>query len=126
MKTIIAGCRHITDPIQVDLAIKLCPWPITEIVSGGAVGVDTLGYNYALSHDIPVEVFPADWATHSRRAGAFRNQQMADYSDCLLAVWDGNSPGTRDMIARAKVKGMRVRIHYVYKTAAPIIDEFDY
>ena len=33
---------------------------------------------------------------------------MIDEADALVAVWDGESAGTRDAIKRARVKGIRV------------------
>ena len=38
---------------------------------------------------------------------------MADKGEALIAVWDGQSRGTADMIARAKKKGIPVFIFYV-------------
>lgn len=100
MKTIIAGCRDFTDyhllKEQVDYYRKT--HNISEIVSGLARGADELGEVYAQQHDIPVAKFPADWDKHGKSAGPIRNRQMADYADCLIAVWDGKSKGTKNMI----------------------------
>lgn len=38
---------------------------------------------------------------HGRAAGPIRNQQMAERADALVAVWDGASRGTGDMLRRA-------------------------
>ena len=43
-------------------------------------------------------MFNADWNKHGRAAGPMRNKQMADYADVLIAVWDGQSKGTKNMI----------------------------
>ena len=45
-------------------------------------------------------------------AGKIRNQAMADAADALVALWDGNSGGTADMIRRARAAGLKV---FVYK-----------
>lgn len=37
------------------------------------------------------------------------NEFIAD-ADCLIAFWDGQSPNARDLIAKAKKKGIPVRI----------------
>lgn len=47
MKTIIAGSRDITDPSYLQPALQKADWSITEIVSGGASGVDQLAINLA-------------------------------------------------------------------------------
>lgn len=82
MKTIIAGSRSATAH-DVSMAMNDCPFlhEITEVVSGCA--------------------FPADW-TIGKGAGVIRNQVMADYADALVGIWDGDSRGTKNMLAEAK------------------------
>jgi predicted Rossmann fold nucleotide-binding protein DprA/Smf involved in DNA uptake len=60
MKTIVAGSRSITDIQTVSDAVEQCGWTITEIVSGGATGVDTLGENIANAYGIPLTIMKAD------------------------------------------------------------------
>ncbi len=98
MKVIIAGSRSITDPVQVAQAIKESGFEVTEVVSGTARGVDTLGELWAEAASVPVVRFPADWNQYGRGAGYRRNAQMAEYADALVAVWDGQSRGTNHMI----------------------------
>ncbi len=108
MRVIIAGSRSITDPKHIAEAVRQSEFPITEVVSGGARGVDRLGEAWARKHGIPVTVFPADWERHGRAAGPLRNTQMAEYGEALIAVWDGKSRGTLDMIRKAKKYGLKV------------------
>lgn len=82
----------------------------SEIVSGGARGVDSLGEEYAKAWNIPVKVFPADWETHGKKAGYLRNQEMAQYADELFAFWDGKSLGTKHMIDLALKHNLDVEI----------------
>lgn len=110
MKTIIAGSREITDLQSVVDAIEASKIEITEVVCGGARGVDTLGKQWAEQHNIPVTTFPADWDRYGRSAGYRRNQQMGEYADALIAVWDGHSRGTKHMIDIALRLGLK-RIH---------------
>ncbi len=113
MKTIIAGSRTIIDPAIVQDAIDAAPWDITEVVCGGAEGVDDIGATLALVHRIDVRIFNADWATHGKAAGPIRNRQMAAYADALIAVWDGSSRGTANMIQEATERGLRIYVHRV-------------
>ena len=100
MKVIIAGSRDITDYNIVYEAVNnsgVAPY-ITEIVSGGARGVDKLGELYAKNNNIPVKIFLADWNTYNKSAGYKRNLEMGNYADYLIAVWNGESKGTKHMI----------------------------
>jgi hypothetical protein len=105
MKLIIAGSRNVTSLQTVLDATKRVQGIInvTEIVSGAARGVDTLGEEVAGLLGLRIRRFPARWTlpcgATDRGAGYKRNAEMADYADCLLAVWDMNSPGTRHMIS---------------------------
>ena len=101
MRVIIAGSRHITDPDLLKASVEDSDFEITEVVSGGAKGVDRLGEDYARQEGISITRFPARWERHGRSAGPIRNSEMAEYADALIAIWDGESPGTRDMLRQA-------------------------
>jgi hypothetical protein len=98
MKVIVAGSRSILDYAVVRQAIIDSKFQITEVFSGDARGVDKLGEVWAKESKIPVQKFPADWERYGRAAGFRRNRQMAHAADALIAVWDGKSRGTADMI----------------------------
>lgn len=106
VKTIIAGSRGITEAWTVEMAVRQSMLDVSEVVSGGANGVDKLGEKWAADHDVPCRVFPADWDTHGKAAGPIRNSEMAEYAEALVAVWDGKSRGTKDMIDKAKKKNL--------------------
>lgn len=112
MKLIIAGSRDIILLDHVKTAIEYSGFQnITEVVSGTARGVDTLGEEWAYINKIPVKMFPADWQQFGNRAGPIRNREMARYGDALVAVWDGISSGTKNMIQEMKRQN---KPHYVY------------
>ena len=79
-----------------------------EIVEGEAKGPDLWGREWAEEHGVAFKPFPADWDESPRGAGFIRNAKMAEYGNALLAFWDGTSPGTRDMIDKARNAGLRV------------------
>lgn len=114
MKVIIAGSRKGATLFDVEEAMDVPDLVPTEVVSGGARGVDTLGEQWAKDKGVPVVRFLADWDSGKRHAGHLRNQKMADYADALVAVWDGQSRGTRDMVERALRKGMSVYIYRLF------------
>ncbi|MDC7251016.1 MAG: hypothetical protein PQJ49_13970, partial [Sphaerochaetaceae bacterium] len=80
------------------------------IVCGQARGADTLGEWYGKEKGYDIRYFPANWNLHGKKAGYLRNSEMADYADCLIAFWDGQSKGTEHMINLAKQKGLKIRI----------------
>ena len=117
MKLIIAGSRSIKDPEHIIKALER--WPhlkdCTEVVSGLAAGPDTLGIMWAICNGKKVVRFPAKWRENGNRAGIKRNNEMARYGTDLLAIWDGESRGTRHMIVTAKRHGLNVYIYNVDK-----------
>lgn len=108
MKVIIAGGRTITDYSLVLSALAESQFILTEIVSGMAPGVDTLAIQYAQENNLPLKEFHANWNLYGRSAGPRRNRQMAEYADALIAIWDGESRGTKNMIEEATKRGLRV------------------
>jgi hypothetical protein len=119
MRTIIAGSRWIVDAGVLENALHACPFSseITEVVHGDAKGVDRLAKQWAIRNGIPHVAFPARWraqdGTMDPGAGHTRNERMAGHSDALLAVWDGLSGGTADMIRRAEFHRLRIFIFRV-------------
>lgn len=100
MKVIIAGSRDFED--YDHLREKVNEFRknnvITEIVSGNARGADRLGEKYSTEYGLNLTLYPANWKKYGNAAGPIRNRAMAEYADALIAVWDGNSKGTENMI----------------------------
>jgi len=82
---------------------------ITLVVSGGAMGADTLGERYARENGIPTKIFKPDW-TKGRGAGFLRNTDIINEADTVVAFWDGKSKGTLDSIKKAEKQGKKVLI----------------
>ena len=114
MKVIIAGSRTINDLSLIQLTVDESGFQVSEVVCGGARGVDDLGRKWAGNGNrIPVKLFPADWITYGKSAGYLRNRQMAEYADALIAIWDGKSKGTMHMINLATKKNLKVHVKIV-------------
>lgn len=113
MKTIIAGSRGITDFAVLLEAVEKCNFEITSVVSGRAAGVDYLGELYAEQNNLPLHKYPAEWNKYGRSAGPIRNKLMSENAEALLAIWDGNSAGTKNMIDNAKAKGLTIYVHMI-------------
>lgn len=113
MKTIIAGSRGIKNREHLQWAINRSRFEISEVVSGGARGVDKLGMDWAKANHVSLKIFEPDWGKFGRAAGMIRNSQMARYADALIAIWDGKSRGTQHMIEEAKKYGLKTFISTV-------------
>ncbi len=110
MRTIIAGSRTVKNIQQVQVYLSRNPWVISEVVCGKAKGPDTYGERWAQKHDIQVEYFPADWEKFGKAAGMIRNTHMAEYAQALVAFWDGQSKGTRNMIDQMMMRNKVVLV----------------
>ncbi len=124
MKIIVAGSRTFTDYKFI------CEWldyfakkwglrlePSQDghegrfmLVSGNAKGPDKLAERWAFERRCSADVYPANWVKHGKSAGPLRNELMASKADALVAFWDGVSPGTRDMIERARKHKLKVAV----------------
>lgn len=113
MRLIIAGSRDIVDYHVMRECWRQYTYrdSVTEIVSGGARGVDSLAIRLANDVNIPVTVMAANWDLHGRRAGYKRNAEMAEYGHSVLAIWDHQSRGTKHMIDVADNQGLYVEIY---------------
>ena len=108
MRVAVIGSRNFSDYQKVKKVLDQLE--ISLIVSGGAKGADTLGYQYALENSIETLIFRAEWDKYGKSAGYIRNVDIIDNSDIVLAFWDGKSKGTLHSINLAKKKGKALLI----------------
>lgn len=107
MKVAVIGSRGLS---VGDLG-RYLPENTTEIVSGGAKGVDTSAREYALSHGIKLMEFLPEYTKYGRSAPLKRNITIIEYSDIVLAFWDGKSRGTKFVIDNCRKLGVEVRVY---------------
>ena len=81
------------------------------VISGHCDGADLMGEQYARIKGYAVEVHLADWTRYGRAAGPRRNKEMALCADALIAFWDGQSRGTKNMIDEARAAVLPVRVY---------------
>lgn len=98
MKLIIAGGRNVRCDHEFihDHLLEAGIKP-SEIVSGGASGIDRAGEIYADKLGLILTRFLPEWDLYGKSAGPIRNRQMAEYGDALLLIWDGKSRGSLSM-----------------------------
>lgn len=115
---LIAGCRDFND---YKIAKKYIDYYISNIrekykitiISGGALGADSLGERYARENRVKIKRFLPDWEKYGRSAGPRRNKLMVETADYVICFWDGKSPGTRSTVNYTKSAGKPLRIKYI-------------
>lgn len=114
MRLAIVGSRDFTDEAKAkEIMYDFCDiWYPEVILSGEARGVDTFAKEFAFTHGIDYEPYPADWK-QGRHAGFERNTLMAQVCDEALVFWNWKSPGTRHMINEL-YKARKPYMHYDY------------
>jgi hypothetical protein len=83
--------------------------PITEIITGGQRGADTIANEWAKTKPIKRYISKADWTTYGRAAGPKRNARMLEWNPDVVIAFPGGT-GTADMVAKAKNAGIRIII----------------
>ena len=114
MRVAIVGSRNIAfDQMKEKAYALLCryiPANVTEIVSGGAIGIDSLAEIYARQNGLPIKIFKPDYARYGKRAPLVRNDEIVGYAQYVLAIWDGSSHGTAYTVATCIQKGIPVKV----------------
>lgn len=96
LKIAIIGSRNLSDPEKVYTMItQTIPRNCSEVVSGGAFGVDKLAERYAREHHLYLKLFLPNYDRYGISAPLIRNDEIVEYSDMVYAFWDMNSRGTR-------------------------------
>ena len=110
MRVIICGSREGLRPgLDIYDAVEASGFRITEVVHGGARGVDTQARWWAEANGYPHKPFPIpDWVWDhlGKRAGPIRNKHMAMYADACIAFPGGR--GTQSMIEQAELHSIKV------------------
>ena len=117
VKIAIIGSREFFDydllEDKINKLIKDYSWSIEEIVSGGAIGCDTLAKQFAEQNKISIKEFKPDYNL-GRHAPLLRNDEIVAYSDIIVAFWDGESTGTKYVINKAYKENKEVIVN-MYK-----------
>lgn len=134
MRLIICGSRHFNSPIRLNLVLtRHASWhlaapesrPLILVHGACPTGADKLVDDWfewkrleALFTDrlfgLSVERHPADWRTHGKAAGPFRNREMAEAGAdrCIAFLKRGSAnTGTLDMIRAAHACGITVETY---------------
>ena len=107
MRVAVIGSRG----LLVDDLEDYLPEETTEIISGGARGVDASAKSYALQHGLKLTEYLPEYARYGRTAPLKRNITIIENADLVLAFWDGASRGTKYVIDNCKKRNIPVKIY---------------
>ncbi len=107
MKIAVVGSRNLR---VANLACYL-PENVTEIVSGGAKGVDCCARKYARENGLALTEFLPEYKKYGNWAPLKRNLDIIEYADAVIAFWDGVSKGTKHVIENCKKKGKKITVY---------------
>lgn len=85
----------------------------SEIVSGGAKGIDTYAENYARFNNIPFTKFAPEYDKYGSLAPIIRNTSIVQYSDKVIAFPSKESRGTRDSIRKAEKYNKLLKVYEI-------------
>lgn len=106
MRVAIVGSRG----LKVDDLEKYLPDHVTEIISGGARGVDSCAREYANRKSIHLTEYLPNYKKYGRGAPLRRNITIVENADLVLAFWDGQSHGTKHVIDHCRKSGVPVQV----------------
>lgn len=111
MKVAIIGSRN----LKIDSIGEYIPVECDEIVTGGARGIDTCAMSYARENGISLTVLHPDYKRYGRGAPIVRNREIIAQADLVVAIWDGNSRGTKNVIDECRKTGVEARVILINK-----------
>ncbi len=109
MKIAVVGSRNLTDII----ISKYIPEGTTEIITGGAKGIDTLAEKYADKNNITKTVIKPEYEKYGIHAPLVRNKEIVEKADLIIAIWDGKSKGTKSTIDYAMKLNKKIDLYIV-------------
>lgn len=111
-RVVVAGSRNFDDyeRLSAELDKFLAGKKNVTIISGTARGADRMGEQYATEHGYKIDQFPAEWGVYSKGAGPIRNMQMVQTADAVVAFWDNQSSGTRNIIDCARQENIPCKV----------------
>lgn len=107
MRVAVIGSRS----LSVANLEEYLPDGVTEIVSGGARGIDSSARDYARAHQLKLTEFLPEYERYGRAAPIKRNVTIIENADMVLAFWDGNSRGTAFVISECKKREIPCKVY---------------
>ncbi len=110
MKVAVIGSRD----LNISNLEDYIPKETTEIISGGAKGIDSCAKKYALENNIMLTEILPNYRRYGRKyAPLQRNELIIKSSDLVIAFWDGKSMGTKYVINKCKELKIKVKVFII-------------
>ncbi len=110
MKVAVIGSRG----LKIYNLEMYLPFTVTEIVSGGARGVDNLAKEFAMLKGFKYTEFLPEYERYGRFAPLKRNIEIIEYSDMVIAFWDGKSRGTKHVIDNCHIRNVPLKVIIIH------------
>ena len=94
MRVAVIGSRQ----LHIENLEHYLPSGTTEIISGGAKGVDMCAKKYAIEKNLTLTEFLPEYEKYGRAAPLKRNITIVENADIVIAFWDKQSRGTKFVI----------------------------
>lgn len=82
------------------------------VISGGALGVDAFAMKNVRDRGLGAIVILPDYKTHGRSAPIIRNAEIVERADKVVAFWDGESKGTKNVIETALREKKELKVFF--------------
>lgn len=111
MRLVLASSRSIPVGVSmliIDAAVRVYKLRPSQVIVGGTQGgMETAGAAWAAERVLPIRKLWPDW---SMAEGGIpdRNARMLRMGTHVIAVWDGKSTSTADLVAQARAAGVWV------------------
>ncbi|MBQ2752572.1 MAG: hypothetical protein IJF29_00455 [Firmicutes bacterium] len=109
MKAAVVGSRS----LFVDNIGKYIPGEVTEIISGGAKGIDECAEDFALKNGIKFTLYLPEFKRYGKAAPLKRKVSIIKDADIVIALWDGKSKGTENAISIAEKLKKPLKIYII-------------
>lgn len=90
--------------------IEYVPSNTSAIISGGAIGVDSLAREAAKRLHLPYDEVLPNYKMFGKTAPLVRNKEIVRRADMVIAFWDYQSRGTRHALMEGIRQDKKIKI----------------
>lgn len=122
LKIAIIGSRRCGN-LTVEQIIEHIPPECTEIISGGAMGVDELAKDAAIKLGIKYTEYRPNYREDGKYAPIKRNRIIVSAADEIIAFWNYKSRGTKSAIIECLKQDKPLKVNAIEEDVAKNISK---